>query len=281
MPNPTATMRAYVGTPAGPSLRTVPEPQPAPDEALVRVEAFSVNRGELGLFGRRPEGWRHGQDIAGRVLATAADGGGRTVARIVVAAAGRTGKLVAQFARCRGHEVRGLERLDDGRALVAAVRGADALVLIPRGGDAERQAHGAAVSLTETARRLAPRAHIALVTSFAVGHGAAHPLNRIASLPGRRAAERTVRASGLPWTIVRPTWLTDDPRGVHAVTLTQDPYADGMLSRADLAAALVAAVEQPAARGKTFALFNQPGEPPADWATAFAALAPDHETHAA
>jgi uncharacterized protein YbjT (DUF2867 family) len=203
------------------------------------------------------------------------------VARIVVAAAGRTGRLVTELARYRGHEVRGLERLDDGRALDAAVRGADALVLIPRRGDAERHAHAAAVSLSETARRLAPGAHIALVTSFAVGHGAAHPLYRIASLSGRRAAERALRASGLPWTIVRPTWLTDDPRGAHAVTLTQDLYADGMLSRADLAAALVAAVAQPAARRKTFALFNQPGEPSDDWAPAFAALAPDQWTHAA
>jgi uncharacterized protein YbjT (DUF2867 family) len=203
------------------------------------------------------------------------------VARVVVAAAGRTGSLVARFARRRGHEVRGLQRLDDARAVTEAVRGADAVVLIPRSGDAERHAHAAAVSLTETARRLAPGSHIVLVTSFAVGHGAAHPLNRFASLPGRRAAERTVRASGLPWTIVRPTWLTDDPPGAHAVTLTQDPYADGMLARADLAAALVAAVEQPAAHRKTFALFNQPGEPADDWATAFAALAPDHGTRAA
>jgi hypothetical protein len=35
-----------------------------------------------------------------------------------------------------------------------------------------------------------------------------------------------------------------------------------MLSRADLAATLMAAVERPAARDKTFALLNQPGAPP-------------------
>src|SRR5919197_2678016 len=81
---PRPPMLAYFGTPAGPELRRVPDPQPAPDEVLVQVEAFSINRGELGLFTHRPEGWRPGQDIAGRVLASAADGRGPpTGARVV------------------------------------------------------------------------------------------------------------------------------------------------------------------------------------------------------
>jgi uncharacterized protein YbjT (DUF2867 family) len=86
-----------------------------------------------------------------------------------------------------------------------------------------------------------------------------------------------VRESGPPWTIVRPTWLTDDPPGAHAITLTQDPHADGMLARSDLAATVVAAVEEPLARGKTFAAFNEPGERSEDWEAAFAALVPDRE----
>lgn len=202
------------------------------------------------------------------------------MARLVVAAAGRTGRLVAELARHHGHHVRRLERLDSGAAVIAAVRGADAVVLVPRPGDPEQHAHAATVALTEAASSAAPGAHLVLVTSFAVGHGSGHPLNRIASLSGRRAAERALRASGLPYTIVRPTWLTDDPPGAHAVTLTQDPCTDGMLSRADLAATIVAAGEQPAARGKTFAVFNQPGAPLDDWATAFAALATDGQAGA-
>jgi uncharacterized protein YbjT (DUF2867 family) len=135
--------------------------------------------------------------------------------------------------------------------------------------------------LIAAARQHAPAAHLLLVTSFAVGQPA-HPLNRVtASLPGRLAAERALRCSGLPWTVARPTWLTDDPPGVHAIRVTQGPLADGMLARADLAGALVAATEQPLARGKTFALFNEPGEPPRDWAPVFAALAPDPEAVAA
>jgi NADPH2:quinone reductase len=82
---PPATMRAYVGTPSGPELRRVPDPQAAPNEVLVQVEAFSINRGELGLFAGRPDGWRPGQDIAGRVLAPAADGSGPPSGARVVA----------------------------------------------------------------------------------------------------------------------------------------------------------------------------------------------------
>jgi uncharacterized protein YbjT (DUF2867 family) len=197
----------------------------------------------------------------------------------LVVAAGvnsHTGELVAGIARQRGRRVRSLDALDDPGTVADAVRNARAIVLIPKRGDAERHAHAAVRTLTITARRLAPAAHLLLVSSFAVGHGPAHPFNRVtASLPGRLAAERALRASGLPWTIVRPTWLTDDPPGAHAISLTQDPWPDGMLARADLAATLVAAAEHPLARGKTFALFNEPGQTTHDWASVFAGLAPD------
>jgi hypothetical protein len=48
------------------------------------------------------------------------------VTRLVVAADGRTGRLVAELARLRGHDMRSPERLDGHRAAVAAVRGTDA-----------------------------------------------------------------------------------------------------------------------------------------------------------
>ena len=80
-------MLAVVNTPSGPepvAIRDVPEPEPKPNEALVAVHAFSLNRGELRLFQIRPEGWRPGQDIAGVVLRSAADGSGpSTGARVV------------------------------------------------------------------------------------------------------------------------------------------------------------------------------------------------------
>ena len=69
-------------------LGSVDEPEPAADEALVAVEAFSVNRGETfqldGSLARTWPGWRPGKDVAGRVLRAAADGSGPAVGARVV-----------------------------------------------------------------------------------------------------------------------------------------------------------------------------------------------------
>jgi uncharacterized protein YbjT (DUF2867 family) len=198
---------------------------------------------------------------------------------VVLAGAGsRTGQLVSEVAERRGHAVLRAPALGTPAHLVQ-LAGADAIVLIPAG------ARGARATMRwacgETLRR-APGAHLLLVSSFAVGHGPRHPLGRVTgALPELARAERTLRGGPAPYTIVRPTWLTDDPTGAHAVTLTQDTRADGMLARADLATTLVAAVEQPSARGRTFALFNEPGEPPHDWGPLFTALTPDTRAHPA
>lgn len=81
-------MLAIVNTPGAPepvAMREVAEPELCPNEALVAVDAFSLNRGELRLFEVRPEGWRPGQDIAGIVLEAAADGSGPPAGTRIVA----------------------------------------------------------------------------------------------------------------------------------------------------------------------------------------------------
>src|SRR5215831_15252121 len=81
-------MLAIVNTPNGKDpveIREVAEPQPAPNEAVVEVRAFSLNRGELRLFQIRPEGWRPGQDIGGVVIRSAANGSGPEAGTRVVA----------------------------------------------------------------------------------------------------------------------------------------------------------------------------------------------------
>ncbi|WP_399552948.1 alcohol dehydrogenase catalytic domain-containing protein, partial [Streptomyces sp. WELS2] len=80
-------MKAFVPTadPAEPVvLADVAEPVPRPDEALVKVEAFSVNRGETFRLERPAPGDRPGKDIAGLVVQPAADGSGPSgITRVV------------------------------------------------------------------------------------------------------------------------------------------------------------------------------------------------------
>ena len=62
----------------------VREPTAGADEAVVEVEAYSVNRGETFLLQAPAPGWRPGKDIAGTVRIAAADGSGPTVGSRVV-----------------------------------------------------------------------------------------------------------------------------------------------------------------------------------------------------
>jgi len=81
-------MLGLVNTPNGKApveLRELPEPQPARNEALVAVRAFSLNRGELRSFVNNAEGWVPGQDVGAVVLQQAADGSGPAAGSRVVA----------------------------------------------------------------------------------------------------------------------------------------------------------------------------------------------------
>jgi NADPH2:quinone reductase len=81
-------MLGLVNTPNGAApveLRELPEPEPARNEALVEVRAFSLNRGELRSFRNNEEGWVPGQDVSGVVLRQAASGEGPPAGSRVVA----------------------------------------------------------------------------------------------------------------------------------------------------------------------------------------------------
>jgi len=184
-----------------------------------------------------------------------------------------TGREAARHAGAAGREVRLVDDPEHDRSLRAALDGAGAVIVIPARTVASLAAQVQAI--LDAIGDPATGPQIVLVTGFSIGHGLAHALNTPDRLGDRCRAEHLVRRSGLPYTIVRPTWLTDDPPGHYALTLTQDPYADGMLARADLAVVCLAAVAEPAARGTTFAVFAQPGAPPRSWAPVFGALRRD------
>jgi NADPH:quinone reductase-like Zn-dependent oxidoreductase len=91
------------GAPDGLDRRELPDPQPGVHDVLVDVRAYAINRGELSLLQRRPDGWLPGQDLAGVVARAAADGSGPPAGARVVGAADGGGW--SELALVPGHRV--------------------------------------------------------------------------------------------------------------------------------------------------------------------------------
>jgi NADPH:quinone reductase len=81
-----APMRALVSRPDAPfaELADVPDPSPIPDQAVVAVRAFSLNRGECNRLKTMEPATVAGWDLAGEVVQAAADGTGPAVGARVV-----------------------------------------------------------------------------------------------------------------------------------------------------------------------------------------------------
>src|SRR5215470_14300709 len=79
-------MRALVSAPlpARVELADVDEPQPHRGQAIVAVNAFSLNRGEVKRLEAAPPGTQTGWDVAGVVAQAAQDGSGPPVGARVV-----------------------------------------------------------------------------------------------------------------------------------------------------------------------------------------------------
>jgi NADPH:quinone reductase-like Zn-dependent oxidoreductase len=128
-------IRAVVVDPEAPdrlAFQDVAAPTPAPNEALVRLAALSLNRGEVRRVGMATAGWRPGWDVAGTVE-QAADGSGPEVGARVV------GLLpVAAWAELLAVPTESLAILPDevsfAQAATLPVAGLTALYVLEQGG---------------------------------------------------------------------------------------------------------------------------------------------------
>lgn len=124
-------------------------------------------------------------------------------------------------------------------------------------------------------------ARIALMTSIGVtNHTGAYNRSTEAH-DWKRRSERLVRASGRPYTIVRPGWFDYNDPDEHRIVLLQggkrhagDP-SDGVIGRQQIAQVLVDSLSSDAADHKTFELVAEHGPAPQDLTPLFAALEAD------
>lgn len=98
----------------------------------------------------------------------------------------------------------------------------------------------------------------------------------------KRRAERLVRASGHPYTIVRPGWFDYNNDDEHRIVMLQGDRRhagtpeDGVISRKQIAQVLVSALSNDAATNKTFELVAERGEAQLDFTPLFTDLQADN-----
>lgn len=246
------------------------------------------------------------------VLLAGCAGGGAVRGRsdqplvLVAGATGGTGHAVVDQALAQGYRVRVLVRdelkarslfgdrvayavgdVRTPRTLVPAVRGVD-YVISTLGATSPRDPENrpelvdyAGVRALAEAAAAAGVKHFVLVSSMGVTQPD-HQLNRILDnvLQWKLRGEEALRLTGMPYTIVRPGGLTNDPGGQAGIRVLQGDPPDvvGRIPRADLATVLVQALGRPEAFGKTFEVIGDLGTMELDWRQLFAELEPDART---
>ena len=221
---------------------------------------------------------------------------------LVAGATGSIGSLVVKEALHRGHAVRALVRNADKAGelpretqvvlgdvtrpdtLPGAVDGVDAIVFA-LGSDGAGKVGAETVDYGGVRNVLAAlksrKARIALMTSIGVTNRTGSFNRSTEAHDWKRRSERLVRASGLPYTIVRPGWFDYNGPDEHRLILLQGDRrqagnsSDGVIARQQIAEVLVGSLSSEQALRKTFELVAVTGPAQADLDPLFAVLEAD------
>ena len=221
---------------------------------------------------------------------------------LVAGATGQTGQLIVSELLAYGYEVRALVRdttkarkvlgdkvelvqgdVKDPATLTAAFAGTDAVISAVGARGAKGPDRPEAIDY-EGVRNLVDAAVAARSRQFVLISSRSvtqpdNPLNKLFGnvLIWKLKGEDALRASGVPYTVIRPGGLTNGPGGNLDLVFEQGDTvrAQTTITRADLARIAVQALKYPEARNRTFETSAQPGAPVTDWRAKFAALRPD------
>jgi uncharacterized protein YbjT (DUF2867 family) len=221
---------------------------------------------------------------------------------LVVGPTGSIGNLVVEEALRLGHKVRALVRssskarqlpreaetvigdLTRPETLSAAVDGVDAIVFT-HGSDDASKAASESVDYGGVRNVLAAlgtrKVRIALMTSIGVTNRDSSYNRSTEAHDWKRRSERLVRASGMPYTIVRPGWFDYNAADENKLVLLQGDKRhsgtpkDGAIARRQLAEVLVRSLSSDAAVRKTFELVSAKGASQEDFDELFGRVEPD------
>jgi len=220
---------------------------------------------------------------------------------LVAGATGQTGQLVVNELLANGYQVRALVRdtakarkvlgdqvelvqgdIKDPATLAAAFAGTDAVISAvgargAKGPDRPEAIDYQGVKNLVDAAVAARSQQFVLVSSRSVTRED-NPLNKLFGnvLIWKLKGEDALRASGVPYTVVRPGGLTNGPGGDKDIVFEQGDTvsAQTTITRADVARICVQALKFPEARNRTFETSARAGAPVTDWRAKFAALQP-------
>lgn len=230
------------------------------------------------------------------------DSAGDSVNRVLVAGAtGGTGQHIVEDLLAQGYTVRAFVRdldraqeklgteieyavgdVKDRESIDAALSDVDALISAigaVRGDPAnapEFVDYGGSKNLAE-ASAAAGLSHFVMISSAGATQED-HMLNKMFQnvLIWKFQGEEALRNSGVPYTIIRPGGLLNEPAGGKELVFKQgDDKNFGAIPRADVARLCVAALSIPESRGKTFEVNSGDGPHTDNWAAQFAELQAD------